>query len=287
METSPRESNIFEVPSSAQTIAGATFFAQHLSDLTWGVGQEMLARQVEELVAMILDGVERSREAEAWKSSSWIEQGALNVDEAIKRSQNYFDSKAAYARQIERSNSRTALETALCRYVDNFLCYLSDLLRLIFKNYPDALASSESSINVKDVFAYSSLDDLLSWLTERTINDLSFKGFGEIEAYYKRRFGFDLVPSASQKAKISLAIAARNLLVHRRGLVDDRFIQMTGIGGYTIGNRIDVSNQAWHELIPAILQGVHDIDKRAARKFGFQAALVVPFGPPAERRGRG
>jgi hypothetical protein len=171
MSDSPGSENIFAVPNTASTTAGADFFAQHLDDLTWAVGQEILATQVEELAQI----VGKLYNSEVWRRSDiFRETGLFEVSDAIKWAQRHFRSKSDYACSIEKSNSRTSTEAALCRYVDNFTCYLSDLLRLLFEKYPESLATSESTVSLKDIFAYPNFSALLSSLAERTISYLSF-----------------------------------------------------------------------------------------------------------------
>ena len=153
---------------------------------------------------------------------------------------------------------------------------MSDLLRLLFTQYPKALMEGEGTLSIKDVFGYSNFDSLLASLAERTINDLSFKGSGEVEAYHARRFGFDLIPDPSRRQSVTFASAARNLLVHRRGVIDNRFVAMSNSGNHRIGHRLDLGERVWQELLPAILHSVRDIDRRAAVKFGLQAAFVLP-----------
>ena len=270
--------NIFTIPDSASTSAGAMFFAQHFDDLTWAASLSMLAKEIQELADMIIEAVGKSRESAVWGSEVFRSSGLADTDEAIAWAKRHFKSKSEYAQRLVKLNAQTSAEAVLCRYVDNYTCYLSDLLRLLFDRYPKTLTDAVATISVKDVFGYSSFDALLASMAERTINDLSFRGFGEIESYYTKRFGFSLIADVSWRQSVTFAIATRNLLVHRRGVIDSRFTAMTNSGSNRIGHRINVGDRVWQEFLPAILRSVHDIDKRAAIKFGFQAAFVLPAG---------
>jgi hypothetical protein len=240
---------------------------------------------------MIVNAMERSRGSKVWEvyeGRDKLLNAGIAGDEAAAWAQKHFRSKTEYANRLVRSNAQTSTEAVLCRYVDNFTCYMSDLLRLLFTQYPKALMEGEGTISIKDVFGYSNFDSLLASLAERTINDLSFKGFGEIETYYVKRFGFDLIPDPARRQSVTFAIATRNLLVHRRGVIDNRFVAMSNSGNHRVGHRINIGERVWRELLPAILRGVHDIDRRAAVKFGLQAAFVLPpdkagqFLPPLD-----
>jgi hypothetical protein len=269
------EANVFMVPDTASTSAGALFFAQHFDDLTWSANQSILVKEIEELAEMIVEAVGKSRESQIWGSEIFLSAGLTGANEAISWAQRHFKSKAEYAKRLIQSNAQTSAEAVLCRYVDNFTCYISDLLRLLFAQYPKSLVESDATVSVKDVLGYSNFDSLLASLAERTINDLSFKGFGEIEAYYTKRFGFSLIPDPSLRQSVTFAIAVRNLLVHRRGIIDSRFVSMTNAGNHRVGYRIDVGERIWHEFVPAILCSVRDIDARAAIKFDLQPAFVL------------
>src|SRR5262249_35862072 len=139
MTTGPDDTNVFIIPDAAATSAGAMFFAQHFDDLTWAASQSMLAKEIEDLTDMIAEAVGKTRESSVWESDIFRNTGLADADEAIAWARRHFKSKSEFARKVVRSTSQTSAETILCRYVDNYLCYLSDLLRLLFAKYPKSL----------------------------------------------------------------------------------------------------------------------------------------------------
>jgi len=260
------------------------FFAQHFDDLTWAAGQSILAEHVKELTDMIIEAMGNSSKSSVWNSDIFQGVGLSDTSQAIDWAQRHFKFKADAAKRVVRSNAQTSTEATLCRYVDNFNCYLSDLLTLLFTKYPRSLNDGDGTISVKDLFGHTDVTTLISSLANRTVSDLSRKGFADVEAYYEKRFGFCLIPDESRRQSVTFAIAARNLLVHRRGMIDSRFIAMTNSGHHKVGHRIDLGNRVWNEFLPDLLRSVHEIDKRAATKFDFQAAFVLPPNKGADDR---
>ncbi|GAB3460603.1 hypothetical protein [Actinophytocola sediminis] len=256
----------YEIPQSADSPAGATFFEQYHRDLIWAIGQEIVTRNVESFTQFIIDALKRAEPPAGTDTQSWQQVLAVMTKS--------IGHEAKFARQVVDINAPTVAEAGLCRYVDNFLCYLSDLLGQILVQVPDVLLT-EAQISVQDVFNHQTLEDFQRWLIEKKINSLSFQGLESIEKYYQKSFGLTLFTQPSVRSDVSLAVAARNLLVHRRGIIDDRFIKMAGTGAGKRDERVKVAHRVWVELVPAILETVRDVDRRAAEKFGFQAAMVV------------
>ncbi|ASR36652.1 hypothetical protein BAY61_18430 [Prauserella marina] len=261
------EANPFEIPDSASSLAGARFFEQHARDLSWIVGYEFLAREMESFTQMIASAIRDS------KASSHLEE--IKYSEASSLAAVSIEHRGSVARKVAAQSYRTAIEALLCRYVDNFLCYVCDLIALILREQPSALVESDATISLRDVFAHDDLPSLQVWLIEKKINELSFQGFIRIAEYCAKRFDLELIPSLSTRKDISICIASRNLIVHRRGIIDDRFMKAAEVDLGKVGQRLSIDGIVWDRMLPSLLLAVHDIDDRAARKFKLQSAFVL------------
>jgi len=63
-------------------------------------------------------------------------------------------------------------EMVVVRFVDNFLCYLGELLALIFGTRPETLRSSEQE-RIDFVLQYDSMDELRAALAEKRVERLA------------------------------------------------------------------------------------------------------------------
>jgi len=101
------------------------------------------------------------------------------------------DDPDARARMIEKWNTRRGplkdladnrqflMEVILVRHVENYLNYLSALLRAIFLARPEALRSSEK-IDLETVLKHESIEDLVRTVTERKVESLSYSSFSDL-----------------------------------------------------------------------------------------------------------
>lgn len=115
-------------------------------------------------------------------------------------------------------------ENMLIRFADNFLCYLSEITQMCILKRPELLRSNEQ-VKLDDVLKFSSYKELVSFLTDRKINELSYGGIRDIADYFLQRLGLALTESEDQSTRLSVAIELRNISTHNRGVVNDLFLR--------------------------------------------------------------
>lgn len=172
------------------------------------------------------------------------------------------------------------MEMTLCREVDNFLAYLTDLLALVFKLRPETLRSSET-VPLEFVIQHESMDDLLEALAERRVERLSYSGISDLEKYLSERLGFDLFTADATRAEVLRLVEARNLVVHKRAIVDERYRRHSGDSDSIVGERLDLSGWAVDGVIVTLPRVVGEMDRRAAEKW------VLPRPRSAKTLGQG
>ena len=181
-------------------------------------------------------------------------------------------------------NGEVRSELIVTRYVDNYLVYLADLLSLILCEMPkevqvDLVQSLEAlsenlkgglSIKFEEVLTFKSIDELIRWMAEKKVQSLSREGFFSMARYFKTVLNLDLVSDAKRTKELVRAISTRNLLVHKRGIIDSKYIgtlQDAGIDvtDYKIGSRVDLKWPAW---VPKLVwESVVDLERQAQERF--------------------
>jgi hypothetical protein len=149
------------------------------------------------------------------------------------------------------------------------------LLSLVLTENSGGLFDSQLKIEAREVFAHDDMGSLRAWVIDRKVNDLSFQGLGALESYCRKQFGFSLLPDRVQRQALGSFIAIRNLLVHKRGIVDRRFIRVVGDSRGDIGEKVTISGADIELVMNTILECVESIDQRASRHFKFQPADVA------------
>ncbi|MGW1031632.1 hypothetical protein ACWD4Z_05500 [Streptomyces antibioticus] len=167
--------------------------------------------------------------------------------------------------QIE--NTRPArLEMAQARSVDNFLTYISDILTQAIITRPDLLKTQEQ-VTLEEVLSHSSLEEFVRWAAERRVNQLSFKGLPEIAEYVEKRLGMKLHSSDDDWTSLKESVAVRNLTVHRRGVVDERFLWIFKTATVKAGERFPIPIELLASTMKCTMRVVRDFDERVAQKF--------------------
>ena len=168
--------------------------------------------------------------------------------------------------------ARFRQQVTTSRYVDSYLTYVTEMVAALLIKDPRALRSNEQ-VRISDVLSHERMDGFIEWLAEDRINRLSFKGFGEISDYVQERLGLPLLKDGDLKQRIVGSIATRNLLVHRRGVVDRRYIEsmsreglsVEGLVPGTVLGEIDAL-----ATVVAILEAVAHFEDSATAKFDLE-----------------
>lgn len=158
------------------------------------------------------------------------------------------------------------LEMLSCRAVDNYLAYISELLVLIFKTRPEALKSNEK-VSVETILQYSTYDDLLDALTEEKVTRLSMLGMYKLDEHLRSHLKFALFENPESLQTAIRLIETRNLVVHNRGVINNRFIERVPSFEGKLGKQLllDPANLATDLVF--LQKSVLDIDFRAGLKF--------------------
>lgn len=108
------------------------------------------------------------------------------------------------------------------RSIDNFITYFKEILSEIVLVKPQILKSQESE-SLEFILSYDSLDELISAIATKKIEELFYKGIEEIEKFFKSRLKIDIFDTVDQKEKLNFLIKQRNLTVHNRRRISKEF----------------------------------------------------------------
>jgi len=240
----------YGVPPEPMTIACAKFFSEHAL--------------LHAYVTFIIDLVGHVDHARFVANEALLEY-ARSKEEKEKYIA-YSKSYGSAARQYFMYNE-VAHEMWLCRCVDNYLCYISDLLALIFTSKPETLRSNET-VTTEELLRHSRIEDVIQALAEKKVNQLSYKGLPELFKHLQDKLGFQLFQNEEEMYYARNAVELRNLIVHNRGIVNNVFLHRVPDYSGVIGDRIRLSDENLISIVALISRSVSDIDVRASSKFG-------------------
>lgn len=155
-------------------------------------------------------------------------------------------------------------EIILVRHIENYLNYLSGLLFDIFTQRPETLKSSET-ITLETVLSHDNMDDLIRAVAQRKVESLSYQSFEDLVAYFTEHFGLALFPQP-QAASVAEAVETRNISVHNRCIINERYVKKTSAPKSVIGSRRELSMEGLATLVPLLANGVRKLDGQARKK---------------------
>lgn len=171
-------------------------------------------------------------------------------------------------------------ELILSRTVETFDLYVLTTLREIFRARPEML-TSESAIPVSTVLERRSFEDLLTYVAERRLHELSFKPLSELDKFITSRTGIGLFATSDIYQTVLLASEVRNLIAHNDCVVNDIFRQRVGDALPTElispNGKFNVSDH-WMRQTSYVLDGVvFDFDSQAGAKFNIPMIASTLF----------
>ncbi|CAM5486139.1 hypothetical protein [Streptomyces atroolivaceus] len=241
------ESELLTFPDYV-TESSSEFHKQHVSDMLLFSASELLANHHEKFFL---------------SPRGEFNQSGFDP-EALRR---HLSKTMAYREQINETRA-TRAEVAIVRTVENFLCYITDVLTEAMIACPQLLKSQEQ-VTMADVLEHSSIEEFVHWAAEQHVARLSFKGLSEIAEYIAKRLGLPVHTNRDDWETVKRAVAIRNLIVHRRSRIDERFIRSMASFGVSLvaGERYVSPPSMLPEVMKCTKRIVGDFDLRVAKKF--------------------
>ncbi|MGZ5077333.1 MAG: hypothetical protein ACXV9R_11995 [Methylobacter sp.] len=203
-------------------------------------------------------------------SSVSADQDVLDEDP----NENFYKKLDKHSVKNDLTN-KIITELIICRIIDNFQCYVAQLLELIFRNKKETLlaASGDSKgpktveIDLKTLFSFETIDELFNHLVEKRVSSLSYKSIDEFSSFFKEKLGFSLFNDEVEKSILNKTIQARNIIVHNRAVIDRKFAVMTGGDNTNIGRQLHLHASDVIKMHLFIANVAKSTDIRAVDKF--------------------
>lgn len=128
-----------------------------------------------------------------------------------------------------------------------FDAFLADIFSAVVKTRPKMLKSSKKQISYERLFEFESYEALVEFLAGRELNELSYKSMKDQAEYYRDRFGVALDESGIAVVELVELRAARNLLVHNNGLVNEIYLEQVPETTYKYGDDIQVDEDYFQQ----------------------------------------
>jgi|GEM_PF-5324958 len=163
--------------------------------------------------------------------------------------------------------SQDVNKIVLIRLVDNFNTYLSEVINLIITVRPEILKTSDK-IEIEKVLSFSSIEEFRLYLFEKKVNSLSNQGFSKIVDFLKDKIRLNFIINENDNQLLIKAVDIRNLFVHKRGVVDNKYLDKNKEIGYQLGQVINITIEELKGYTNSIENTVRIIEDAVLKKFG-------------------
>jgi hypothetical protein len=141
-----------------------------------------------------------------------LEKSAADPEKALRELKKY-----------SRVQSRNLTNAA----VNGFQRYFSEIIQAAALKKPEVLKSNET-IRIEEVLRFNRYKDLVSFIIDRKINDLSYGGLKGMETYFRERLGIEMFTDEQQRSLLTVFIELRNINVHNGSIINDLFLSRVG-----------------------------------------------------------
>ena len=198
---------------------------------------------------------------------------ALADEEERKKPLETFNKEAAFRRV--RKYSRLLARNLLVSMIDNFHCYLSEILQDVMTKRHEVLRSSER-ITTEDVLQFERIQDLRAFIADKKINELSYGGLKQIHDFIFERLGIEMFVTDEERALLTILVELRNVHTHNRGIVNQLFLNRIGNGhanfSFTLGKAYNINFDEFIVLSRTAINIAQRLDEKIAVKFKLKRA---------------
>jgi len=194
---------------------------------------------------------------------------AQNCDHLAKTYAEVFEEKkidGEFYVKYFRNQAPFLLEIMICKQIDEFTSYFSELLRLILKANPSILKSGDR-IKVEEILKFESMDELTAHLIENKIMELSYQSFTDLGIWLEERLGVDLFDENDEKEIIIELIETRNIIVHNRGKIGTKYLKNVKSTRFKIGELRKIDIEYFARSAVFLILFLKSFDQKISKKF--------------------
>lgn len=183
------------------------------------------------------------------------------------------DNPGPHLRQFNRVQ-KALTEMIFIRLADNFTTYLLDVVAECVRAKPLALKSTKDQISTDVILDFETMEELREYLIQRKLISFAYLGLDKQLNWLSERLGVaDLNERECFPSLIDL-VEARNCLVHGRGKIGEKYVQMLAPygGSAEVGQTVNLSMNDLFIAAKAGEEFVTYLDKMLLEKFNLRAA---------------
>lgn len=154
----------------------------------------------------------------------------------------------------------------LSHLVTIFEGYLGDIIQEILLAHPDILKSGKQ-LTAEEVLTLGGRKEMVAYLAEKEVEELQHSPFQKVVKYFDDKFNINLNASIVSPEQITEILATRNIHIHNRGVVNQRFRKLVKGSPLRLGAYKRITREYLMDSISSIETLVRFIDTEARTKY--------------------
>lgn len=154
----------------------------------------------------------------------------------------------------------------LCEIVNNFNCYLAEIIAELFKVNPHFFKLRKHQIRVSEIADYNSKDEIFEHIVWNLVEKLTREKLDNIKEFFKE-LGIESNFDDTHYKNVKRGIEIRNLFVHNRGIVNQHFKTNTRIPDLIIGEKFELTPEDFDGIYLGTVLCVTSLDSVIVNKF--------------------
>lgn len=185
-------------------------------------------------------------------------------EEAQKNPSPVFDELAKFGK-LQSQN-------LVLRASNGFLHYYSEIIQTAILKRPEILKSKQT-IRWDELLGFTRFDEVVRYLIDKKVNELSYAGLGQMEEFMIERLGLAGAFTDEQRVLTAIFVEIRNIYTHNRGIVNGIFLaRVKDHKGFEFvdGKYFHTDFDEFTRLSANCLEVAYAIDDAVAKKFGLK-----------------
>lgn len=163
-------------------------------------------------------------------------------------------------------------EMSLNHLITFYEAFIFEYYTLVFSSKPFLLKTEKKQISFEEIGKFKSMTALNKYLAEKEIKDILGENIDKIADYFERKFKFTISSEFKDWTKLKEILYRRNLIVHNRGIADDKYCKNTGFKG--IRKKIITDARYVEEAVAIVINFIEYINLNIKKKLKLEITEV-------------
>lgn len=125
---------------------------------------------------------------------------------------------------VRDSVKQLSHELAIIQLISMLDSYRMQIMPPLLRSNPTAFDKSEDQMAYNEILRFGNWDDLIDEIVKREAGNWTSMSHWEWIETIKKQFPLRLIFDGNSRLQLEEIIATRNILVHNRGIIDDKYI---------------------------------------------------------------